>query len=238
MRTITSFGFTSRRASQPTPHRSRVPVRKFSTSTSDLATSCFRRSAPAGLRRSRVIRFLVPRLLEPDEAVAGVARARGSRSGAGGRRPPAARFLMTSAPNSASRVPQNGAARNVATSRTRTPSIGRGAPRLSSLACMSYQSPAPNLLSRTRRAAHAVPRGDAPAPRSPALHHACHARPRLPHPPGAPAAPALPVIRSAFRRHGLLSIPMPVISMSTRSPGAGPVTSPRCPSTRRRQDTG
>ena len=39
-------------------------------------------------------------------------------------------ILMTSAPNSARRVPQKGAARNVAMSRTRTPSIGRTAPAL------------------------------------------------------------------------------------------------------------
>ena len=228
MRTITSFGFTSRRSSQPTPHRSRVPVRKFSTSTSDSATSRFRRSAPAGLRRSRVIDFLFRdswsqmRLSPVSLALAVPKRRSGSPT-------PGCSILMTSAPNSARRVPQKGAARKVATSSTRTPSIGRGAPPFPSLrgfACMSYRPP--RLMPLPKEAPdrpRAAPqgRGGASARHPPTLHH----RRRTPEAPG-PDARARPGFRSrpppssphpSSAATGLLSTPIPVISTSTRSPG-------------------
>src|ERR671917_608444 len=52
--TTTTSGFASRRRSMPSPHRSSVPGRKFSISTSCSARSRRNISWPRSLRRSRV----------------------------------------------------------------------------------------------------------------------------------------------------------------------------------------
>ena len=58
IRRITSRGFRSRRAAGATPHRSRVPGRKFSTRASARSTNSVRSCCPRGRLRFRVIDFL------------------------------------------------------------------------------------------------------------------------------------------------------------------------------------
>src|SRR5919202_6573212 len=121
MRTMISRSFSRLRTSQPIPHFSSVAGWKFSTSTSDCRMSAFSSSAPSGLRRSSVADFLLR-----------VSDSQGSESPQGVRVPkrrsaspmPGSSSLITSAPNSASCVEQNGPARKLDTSITLTPSSG------------------------------------------------------------------------------------------------------------------
>src|SRR5262245_14660345 len=121
MRTITNFAFCFLRTSQPSPHFSKVPGWKFSTSTSDRTTSRFRISAPSGFLRSRVTAFLLRlccrnRRLSPLLVMVPNVRRAWPTFGNS--------ILMTSAPNSPSCVAQNGPARKLDASMTRTPCNG------------------------------------------------------------------------------------------------------------------
>ena len=58
-RIMISRGLMADSCSQPRPHFSRVPGRKFSSRKSDFATSCFRMSWPSACRRSSVMAFLL-----------------------------------------------------------------------------------------------------------------------------------------------------------------------------------
>src|SRR5262245_15998145 len=117
MRSITSPGLMRESSSQPTPHSSSVPGRKFSINTSASATSCRRSSCPSALRRSTAIERLfrdctchhteVPSLI--------------SRQLRSGSPLPGGSILMTSAPKSPRILPQKGPAISCPSSTMRTP---------------------------------------------------------------------------------------------------------------------
>ena len=89
--------------SQPRPHFSSVPVRKFSHSTSVLAMSCLNTSAPSGRRRSIVIE----RLLRASLSQVSVSpRCEGVPKRRSASPPSGCSSFSTSAPNSPSRVAQ------------------------------------------------------------------------------------------------------------------------------------
>ena len=118
IRTMTSPGFSARRASYPSPQRSRVPGRKFSATTS---TSRHRRrisACPAGSRRLQVIDFLLRASESHQRDTPSTWRPSRRRSSP----TPGCSTLMTSAPNSPRSVAHMGAAMNVARSRTTRPS--------------------------------------------------------------------------------------------------------------------
>src|SRR5262245_29682881 len=121
MRTITNFGFSPFRTSQPSPHFSSVPGWKFSTRTSDRTTSRLRISAPSGFLRSRVVTFLLRpscKNSRPSPAFVIVPNVRRASPTLG------SSILLTSAPNSPSCVAQNGPARKLDASITRIPCSG------------------------------------------------------------------------------------------------------------------
>src|SRR5579884_1209871 len=135
-RSITSRGFTADSASQPRPQRSITPGRKFSISTSLLATSPRSSSCPRGLERSSVIASLLrpstfhhspwPSLRWP-----------WVRAGS----PRGCSTLITSAPWSPRIRAAKGPAKSVATSRTRTPPSAPGGGLIGSLVPAGDGSP-------------------------------------------------------------------------------------------------
>jgi hypothetical protein len=105
MRTTTSLGFSARSRSGARPHRSIVPGRKFSISTSLTRTRSTSSSCPGGWRRSSVTKRL-PRLCTAHHReLPLISPAPQLRNGSS---LPGASTLMTSAPKSASRRPANG----------------------------------------------------------------------------------------------------------------------------------
>src|SRR5215510_7340499 len=121
MRAMTNFRFCSLSTSQPSPQLSSVPGWKFSTSTSDTATRRLRISAPSGFLRSRVAAFLLRlscKNRSPSPLFVMVPNVRRASPTFGNS------ILMTSAPNSPSCVAQNGPARKLDASMTRTPCSG------------------------------------------------------------------------------------------------------------------
>ena len=120
MRAITSRGLTACSSSGPSPQRSRVPGRKFSTSTSASASIRRRTAAPASCDRSRVtVRLLRPSTFHhsPTPSLSGPCPRAGS-----GRR--GCSTFTTSAPKSARNAAASGPANSVAVSTTRIPSSG------------------------------------------------------------------------------------------------------------------
>src|ERR1044071_2840925 len=120
MRTRMSFGFSRESASQPRFHFSSAPGRKFSITMSQ---SRARRRAiawPSACRRSSVIDFLL-RDCTCHQSDTPLRITRQRRSGSPS---PGGSTLITSAPKSASVLPQNGPAISVPSSRTLMPFRG------------------------------------------------------------------------------------------------------------------
>ena len=95
---MTRRGLIRFSSSQPRPHFSRVPGRKFSHSTSDCAINWRNRSAPFGSRRFSVTLFL----FRASDSQASVSRAAGVPNLRNGSPSPGCSTLITSAPNSPS----------------------------------------------------------------------------------------------------------------------------------------
>ena len=119
---MTRPGLASCSTGQPRPHSSIVPGRKFSTSTSDLATRRTNSSTPRFCRRSMVTDFLL-RASESQARVAscrlvGVPKCRIGSPAIG------CSTFSTSAPNSPMIEAAYGPARKLPTSITRTPLSG------------------------------------------------------------------------------------------------------------------
>src|SRR5215510_6125104 len=120
MEQYTSRGLRRLSTLKPTPSRSIVPGRKFSTTTS-LRRASFRRiSRPSGALRLSVTLFL-PRLTDMKYVASPATKGGHFRVSS----PlPGSSILTTSAPMSASIIVQNGPARTRVRSSTRTPSSG------------------------------------------------------------------------------------------------------------------
>ena len=103
---MTSLGLSRESASQPRPHFSSAPGRKFSTSTSRFGDQAAHDLLALGRAQVAGHRLLVARLHLPPERGA-VAQLRHLRSGSP---TPGGSILITSAPKSASVLPQNGPA--------------------------------------------------------------------------------------------------------------------------------
>src|SRR5208337_336946 len=117
-----SPGLISRSTSQPSPHFSRVPGRKFSHKMSVFATNPLNRSAPSGRCRSMVTDFLLRASLSQvsvSPRLVGVPKYRHASP------PVGCSTFSTSAPNSPRMPAQYGAAITVAASMTRMPESGR-----------------------------------------------------------------------------------------------------------------
>src|SRR5262249_46387701 len=115
-------GLRARNTSQPRPHFSRVPGRKFSQTMSALATRPLKSLAPSGWCRSMVTDFLLRASLSQvsvSPRLVGVPKFRQASP------PTGCSTFSTSAPNSPRMAAQYGAAITVATSMTRTPLRGR-----------------------------------------------------------------------------------------------------------------
>ena len=119
MRTITKRGLTAESSRYPSPHFSNPPGRKFSTTTSHFAASSETTSCPSGLRRSTQMSALLRKMLAAYSEVP-CSRLPMVRTGS----PSAGSTLMTSAPKSASNLPQNGPATVEPISSTRYPASG------------------------------------------------------------------------------------------------------------------
>src|SRR5688572_16413655 len=119
IRTITSPRFTAESSAHPSPHRSIVPGRKFSASTSADAASRFSSACPSGTRRLQVIDFLLRDSTSHQSGWPAAARRPSRRRSSP---VPGCSTLTTVAPNSARSVQQNGAATKVAQSRMVRPS--------------------------------------------------------------------------------------------------------------------
>src|SRR3954471_7227574 len=120
MRTSTSFGFSRDRTSQPSPHFSSAPGRKFSTTMCALRARRRTISWPSGRRRLQVTDFLLRDCTCHQSDVPFRMRRhlrRGSPS-------PGGSILITSAPKSASVLAQNGPAMRLPSSSTRIPVKG------------------------------------------------------------------------------------------------------------------
>src|SRR3990167_7678966 len=119
IRTMTRPRFTAWRSSQPRFQRSMVPGRKFSARMSASTVRRRMSACPSGARRLHVMDFLLrdsaSHQYESPSAAGVPSRRRSSPF-------PGCSTLMTPAPNSPSRVQQNGAATKVARSRTMSPS--------------------------------------------------------------------------------------------------------------------
>src|SRR5829696_8910693 len=113
IRPYTRAGFRASRSSGPSPRRSITPGRNPSSSTSARCTSARTTSRSAGSFRSRAM----DRLPRSSSDVAPSAPMRPPRA-------PRRSIRTTSAPRSASSIPQNGAGPSPANSTTRTPSSG------------------------------------------------------------------------------------------------------------------
>src|SRR3990170_3687446 len=119
IRTMTRPRLTAWRSSQPSFQRSMVPGRKFSARMSAWPASRRMSACPSGARRLQVMDFLfrdsASHQYESPSAAGVPSRRRSSPV-------PGCSTLMTPAPNSPSKVQQNGAATKVARSRTMSPS--------------------------------------------------------------------------------------------------------------------
>ena len=127
MRTMISFGLMTFRSSQPRPHFSSVPGRKFSITMSVVATSLRTMSRASVVLRSSVTDFLL-RLCEYHHNEVPSCSLRQVRSGS----PPGASalaggsILITSAPNWASSAAAYGPAISEPSSSTWTPASACG----------------------------------------------------------------------------------------------------------------
>src|SRR4051812_14584079 len=120
MRTSTSFGFSRDRTSQPSPHFSSAPGRKFSTTMCALRARRRTISWPSGRRRLHVTDFLLRDCTCHHSEVPFRMR-RHLRSGSPS---PGGSILITSAPKSPSVLAQNGPAMRLPSSSTRIPVRG------------------------------------------------------------------------------------------------------------------
>src|ERR687894_3033055 len=119
---MTRPGLISLRSSYPRPHRSSVPGLKFSTTTSALAIRRRANSCPCSSRKFRVTDFLLRAMMGHHRVRPSLRCRPHSRMGSPW---PGGSTLMTSAPKSARSWPQNGPARKLPISTTRTSSRGR-----------------------------------------------------------------------------------------------------------------
>src|SRR5215210_232548 len=120
---MTRPGLMPLRSSYPRPHFSSVPGLKFSTTTSASEMRRRARSCPSSSRRLSVTDFLLRAMMGHQRVCPSLRCLPHSRMGSplsGGS------SFMTSAPKSARSWPQNGPARRLPISTTRTPSRGRG----------------------------------------------------------------------------------------------------------------
>ena len=108
-----SRGLMADSSSQPRPHFSIVPGRKFSSRKSDFATSCFSSSWPSAWRRSSVMAFLLRATTGHHSDLPWAFSRPQSRIGSPW---PGGSILITSAPKSPSSCPQNGPASSVPSS--------------------------------------------------------------------------------------------------------------------------
>src|SRR5919112_4617970 len=120
---MTRPGLIPLRSSYPRPHFSSVPGLKFSTTTSASEMSRRARSCPSSSRRLMVTDFLLRAMMGHQRVRPSLRWRPHTRMGS----PlPGGSSFMTSAPKSARSWPQNGPARRLPISTTRTPSRGRG----------------------------------------------------------------------------------------------------------------
>src|SRR5215210_6733138 len=120
---MTRAGLVSLRSPYPRPHLSSVSGLKFSTATSAPEMRRRARSCPSSSRRLRVTDFLLRAMMGHQRVCPSLRCLPHCRMGS----PlPGGSSFMTSAPKSARSWPQNGPARRLPISTTRTPSRGRG----------------------------------------------------------------------------------------------------------------
>src|SRR5215212_9692419 len=119
---MTRPGLISLRSPYPSPQRSIVPGRKFSTSTSAVSMSLLARSCPSPSRRFSVTDFLLRAIMGHQRVCPALLWRPHTRIGS----PlPGGSTFITSAPKSPRSWPQKGPARRLPISTTRTPSRGR-----------------------------------------------------------------------------------------------------------------
>src|SRR5215203_5628814 len=134
---MTRPGLIPLRSSYPRPHLSSVPGLKFSMTTSAPEMRRRARSCPSSSRRLRVTDFLLRAMIGHQRVCPSLRCLPHCRMGS----PlPGGSTFMTSAPKSARSWPQNGPARRLPISTTRTPSRGR-APFPSSAIHVLFEGP-------------------------------------------------------------------------------------------------
>ncbi len=135
---MTRPGLISLRSPYPSPQRSIVPGRKFSTSTSAVSMSLLARSCPSPSRRFSVTDFLLRAIMGHQRVCPALLWRPHSRIGS----PlPGGSTFMTSAPKSPRSWPQKGPARRLPISTTRTPSRGGCVPFPTSLIASPPRGP-------------------------------------------------------------------------------------------------
>src|SRR5215210_1860584 len=137
---MTRPGLLSLKSSYPSPQRSMVPGRKFSTTTSAPAIKFRASSCPSSSRKFKVTDFLLRAMIGHHKVWPFLRWRPHSRMGSPF---PGGSTFITSAPKSARSWPQNGPASRLPISTTRTPSSGELVPFLASVILYFLQSAGP-----------------------------------------------------------------------------------------------